>query len=462
MNRRRLLQGAATLAALLPVTGLHRRANANLPPLPHPVLVHTMMLGGPDFRHLLPPAYASDPNSYGNAFYRVRASALRIDATPAAWEAHWRSAYIPLDDGRTGFGMLAGCDWLADMWRAGNVAIIANVVGAESRDHEHAQRVWESADRTLSQVSTPRTGWGGRLADATGGNVFSLTPTPRPFCFNRNPDDALSPGTRRVITLSDPQAIGLYTPPPAAEPTALGIHRALQQYYAAVDATLPAGAPQRQFTAHEHQLRALGDRLRPLFDALVLPPEIEGLTSGATALATRPLAAQVRNLYHALAAAGEVDVRAASLAFGNWDSHDLQQAEIEPKLRDMFGAQGAFARLYRVLPDTVSSRLVLMFSGEFGRQLRANGDAGTDHGRGNCVLLVGLPVRGGIYGELFPDAELARLEEPTPDIDGRTHLDALLGPLLDYLAPGTADAVLPARATASVEAGVMLGGLFQT
>jgi uncharacterized protein (DUF1501 family) len=265
-----------------------------------------------------------------------------------------------------------------------------------------------------------------------------------------------------VITLSDPQAIGLYTPPPTAEPTAIGIHRALRQYYAAVDATLPADAPQRQFTAHEHQLRALGDRLRPLFDALVLPPEIQGLTTGPTALATRPLAVQVRNLYHALAAAGEVDVRAASLAFGNWDSHDLQQSEIEPKLRDMFGAQGAFARLYRVLPDTVSSRLVLMFSGEFGRQLRANGDAGTDHGRGNCVLLVGLPVRGGIYGDLFPDAELARLDEPTPDIDGRTHLDALLGPLLDYLAPGTADAVLTARATASVEAGAAIARLFAT
>ncbi len=461
MNRRKLLQGAAALATLLPVTGLHRRANADLPALPHPVLVHTMMLGGPDFRHLLPPAYTSDPNSYGNAFYRVRASALRIDATPAAWEAHWRSAYIPLDDGRTGFGMLAGCDWLANMWRAGNVAIVANVVGAESRDHEHAQRVWESADRSLSQVSSPRTGWGGRVADATGGNVFSLTPTPRPFCFNRNPDDVLSPGTNRVITLADPRAIGLFTPQQTAEPTALGIHRALQQYYAAVDATLPAGAPQRQFTGHEQQLRALGNRLRPLFDSLVLPAEIVGLTSGPGALATRPLAAQVTNLYHALAAAQEVEFRSASLAFGNWDSHDLQQSEIEPKLRDMFGAQGAFAQLYRVLPDNVSSRLVLMFSGEFGRQLRANGDAGTDHGRGNCVLLVGLPVRGGIYGDLFPSAELARLDEPTPDIDGRTELDALLAPLVDYLAPGTASTVLPVHASASVEAGVTLSRLFR-
>lgn len=163
---------------------------------------------------------------------------------------------------------------------------------------------------------------------------------------------------------------------------------------------------------------------------------------------------------YALAASSELDFHAASLAFGNWDSHDLQQAEVEPKYRDMFGLQGALANLYAVLPDTVSSRLVFMFSGEFGRQLRANGDSGTDHGRGNCVLLVGMPVCGGIYGELFPTAELARLADPTPDIDGRTHLESVLAPLVDYLAPGAVDAVLPSRATASIEAGVDLGRLF--
>ena len=162
MNRRRLLQGAAGLAALLPVSGLMRRANADLPALLHPMLVHTMMLGGPDFRHMFPPAFDSPINSYGYRFYEGRARALGIAANASAFADKWQNGYAHFSAGQTEFGMLAGCDWLGDMWRAGHVAIIANVVGAESRDHEHAQRVWESADRTLSQVSAPPTGWGGR------------------------------------------------------------------------------------------------------------------------------------------------------------------------------------------------------------------------------------------------------------------------------------------------------------
>lgn len=460
MTRRRLLQGAASIAALLPVTGLYRRANADVPSLPHPVLVHTMLVGGPDFRHLLPPAYSSEPSSYGHAFYRARASAFRIDATPTAWENHWRDAYVHLDDGRTQFGMLNGCDWLADMWRAGHVAIIPNVLGAESRDHEHAQRVWESADRTLSQVNAPRTGWGGRLADAANSRVFSLTATPRPFCFGRNADDPSTPSTTRVVTLADPRAIGLFTPAAGADVPALGIHRALRQYYAAANATIASDAPQRQFIEHEQQLRALGDHLRPIFDSLALSADIASLTAGPNALTTVPLALQIRNLYYALAATREVDFHSASIAFGNWDSHDLQLAEIEPKLRDLFGANGALARLYRAIPAGAAERLVFMFSGEFGRQLRANGDAGTDHGRGNSVLLVGMPVRGGLYGELFPNAELARLDEPTPDIDGRTDLEALLTPIVEHLLPGAGSTVLPTGATARVEAGVNLSRLF--
>ena len=459
MNRRRLLQGAAGLAALLPVSGLMRRANADLPALPHPLLVHTMMLGGPDFRHMFPPAFDSSINSYGYRFYEGRARALGIAANASAFADKWQNGYAHFSAGQTEFGMLAGCDWLGDMWRAGHVAIIANVVGAESRDHEHAQRVWESADRTLSQVSAPPTGWGGRLADLADNQVMSLTNTPRSFCFNRNPDAPLVPGSQRVVTLSDPRSIGLFEPADNADATAKGISRALRQYYAALDSTLPAAAPQRELLGHEQLLQTLGDKLRPQFDALTLPAEISALLSGPTALATRPLAAQFRNLYYALSATADLDYHTASLAFGNWDSHDIQQAEVEPKYRDLFSSTGALANLYRTLPSSVSGQMVFMFSGEFGRQLRGNGDNGTDHGRGNSVLLVGYPVRGGVYGELFPTDELERFDEASTDINGRTHLESVLSPLLEYLKPGSADIVLPNRGTALTEAGVDLSRL---
>ena len=76
------------------------------------------------------------------------------------------------------------------------------------------------------------------------------------------------------------------------------------------------------------------------------------------------------------------------------------------------------------------------------------------------MLLIGYPVRGGAYGDLFPNAELDRLTDPSPDIIGRTHLDALLAPIVNYLQPNSANSVLPGLAGAQTEAGVTLAGLF--
>ncbi len=75
------------------------------------------------------------------------------------------------------------------------------------------------------------------------------------------------------------------------------------------------------------------------------------------------------------------------------------------------------------------------------------------------VLLVGMPVRGGIYGEMFPVAELDRLAEPTPDIEGRTDVDALFAEIGDWVAPGSRNQVFPDAVTARTEQGVNLAAL---
>ena len=103
---------------------------------------------------------------------------------------------------------------------------------------------------------------------------------------------------------------------------------------------------------------------------------------------------------------------------------------------------------------------MFVFSGEFGRQLKANGGLGTDHGRGNTVLLVGMPVNGGIYGDMFPEAELDRLDQPTPDIEGRTDVDALFAELADWAVPGSSSGVFPGLQDARIESGVNLASLF--
>ena len=462
MKRRHLLQGAAGLVATqyLPLSSVMRSSRAALPALNHPVLAHVMLLGGPDFRHLFPPAFDANPSSYGFNFYQARAKALKIEANAAAFADVWQNRYAHVTAGNTQFGILGGCDWLTDMWNAGHVALVANVVGAESRDHAHAQIVWETANRSLGQTDKPGTGWGGRLADAADSQVFSLTNTPRPFCFGADAADPSAPSSDRVVTLASPDSVGLFQPTATDDPLAFGITRALRQYYTATSGALAASEPARRLVNQQQKLSQLGDRLRAVFAATPLPTEIAGLLAGPNALATKPLAVQLRNLFYALAASGEVDFHTLSLAFGSFDTHDMEQEEAEPKYRDLFRNGGAMDVLYRLLPDSVTSRIVWMFSGEFGRQLRANGDNGTDHGSGNSVLLFGYPVRGGAYGDLFPNAELGRLADPSPDIIGRTHLDALLAPLANYLRPNSASSVLPGLTNAKTEAGVTLTGLF--
>jgi uncharacterized protein (DUF1501 family) len=42
--------------------------------------------------------------------------------------------------------------------------------------------------------------------------------------------------------------------------------------------------------------------------------------------------------------------------------------------------------------------VVIVTMSEFGRAVAENGNRGTDHGHGNAMMLIGGPVKGGVYG----------------------------------------------------------------
>jgi uncharacterized protein (DUF1501 family) len=81
---------------------------------------------------------------------------------------------------------------------------------------------------------------------------------------------------------------------------------------------------------------------------------------------------------------------------GNYDTHAAQLPRHGELLRELGGALRAF------LDDLAAARLaervaVLVFS-EFGRQVRENASAGTDHGTAAPVLLAGAGVQSGLMG----------------------------------------------------------------
>ena len=92
-------------------------------------------------------------------------------------------------------------------------------------------------------------------------------------------------------------------------------------------------------------------------------------------------------------------IRIAFLALGGWDTHVSQG-----------GAQGQLAGHLKPLADGLSSFVkalgpdyqdtVVVVISEFGRTVKENGNAGTDHGHGNVMWMMGGPVRGGkVYGQ---------------------------------------------------------------
>ena len=129
-------------------------------------------------------------------------------------------------------------------------------------------------------------------------------------------------------------------------------------------------------------------------------------------------------------------------------------------MEDLFGDGKALDVLYQELPPSVLDNTVFVLGGEFGRQLRANGDNGTDHGRGTSILIIGNGVQGGVYGEMFPEEELERLSDSSSDINGRTTIDTIYSRVCDWVQPSTSGLVFPDQTLSMIEAGVNLDALF--
>ena len=65
-----------------------------------------------------------------------------------------------------------------------------------------------------------------------------------------------------------------------------------------------------------------------------------------------------------------------------------------------------------------------------------------------------------VYGEMFPEEELARLNDKSPDISGRATIDSIFSKVCDWVQPGTGDLVFPNRTLSMIEDGVNLDSIF--
>jgi uncharacterized protein (DUF1501 family) len=138
-------------------------------------------------------------------------------------------------------------------------------------------------------------------------------------------------------------------------------------------------------------------------------------------------------------------VRALGVKLAGFDTHSSQNAAPPHQLPYhqalLSTAADALAAFHADLAGHgLADRVVTVVVSEFGRRAYENNDAGTDHGLASVVLVIGEPVRGGVYGD-YPDLSADALVldgNPAVHVDFRSvyatllahHLGADPGPVL--------------------------------
>lgn len=426
-TRKQFLQmsGAAMGAAILgPYAERAGKIQAATAASTGPFLINVILNGGPDFRHLFVPPPSTREGSYGNSYWKYRAGVQGVSSNdPDQWTTRYNEAYTEVKGGNLGsFGILSQAGWLIEQYNAGNVAIIANVKHSESRDHSRSLLVLQTGSYETPAYSSSADGWGGLLGEEINGNLISLTNEVMTFC-NRDP--------ARIISYNNSRNFGLYIPEDeemlnyAGEPSTesqIVMYRALRSYYEKMDrSAMPAYY--QKIANHYDRLNNITQTVKSRLAANPEPESIQSLyqnTENETQrLTSGYFGRQIRGLYDAYLTSDILDFRIAALNYGGWDTHKREQEDIEPKLADLFGTDMAFDSIFTEMQGALNNSLVL-FSGEFGRQLRNNGDNSTDHGDANYMILVGGSVNGGVYGELFPSVEIDYYDQFWRGIEGRT------------------------------------------
>jgi uncharacterized protein (DUF1501 family) len=110
---------------------------------------------------------------------------------------------------------------------------------------------------------------------------------------------------------------------------------------------------------------------------------------------------------------------------GGFDTHANQAGTHDNLLREVGNSLSAFVNDVNTSGD--GKRVVVLVFSEFGRRLKENGSAGTDHGTAAPVFLLGQPVKAGLHG---PNPNLRDLDEggdPKHAIDFRRVYATILG-----------------------------------
>ncbi len=478
MQRRDFIRLSTRTALALGLSGMGSPLWAGSTTTTPKTLIHVMLDGGPDFRHLIVPAYESsnnDAESYAAKFWSARASLFRVSTATELKEVY-RNYYDEIEIDGVKCGILKQASWLKSEIAQGRVAIISNAIGSTNRNHHHAKLMIESGNMNSSPYNQDVSGWMGRAASGLKQTVVSVTSEVRLLCNGPHPTDIQRHDNSCVVNNYESREVGLYEYDTQADLDSGSssykysenaiMSRALKSYYEAKRGSIPTNSPYYKAMQHEQRLRTFGRQVKTRLDANPIPQKILNLSEAnhIDKLHSHYLATEIGSVYDSFVTQDIFDMRLMSMEVNGWDSHKNLRNQIEPKYEDMFGENRGFHALVdslNAIDTALYENTLIVFSGEFGRQHKSNGDHGNDHGRGNTVLVMGGAIKkGGLYGDLFPESEKPYLDVKNADIEGKTSMLKIYSTLLEWQQQGLGEAVFGTLSTHSVESGVVLSDMF--
>lgn len=296
------------------------------------------------------------------------------------------------------FGVHPALQAVLPMWQNKTLAFVhASGSPDPNRSHFEAQAYMETG--TPGVAATPD-GWMNRL----------LGTLPGPHA----PTAALSLGATVPRILTGPNAVANLPlgrnaahPIPLDRPRVADSFAALYQGNAAVDRAFADG--------REARTQLMSDLQKDMNASYNGAPPVIGFAND-----TRRLAKLM---------AGDGSIRLAFLAVGGWDTHVNEGAAKGQLAGHLQALAEGLAALVQGLGPAYNDTTILIMS-EFGRTFRENGNAGTDHGHGNVMWLLGGRVNGGkVYGEWpgLADGELYQNRDLAVTTDFRRVIAMVLG-----------------------------------
>ena len=356
MNRRDLL-GMAGGVALAPLLGPVWAARADEAPQR---LVVVMLRGAVDGLNVVVP--------YGEQAYYDARPTIAIQKPGAD------NGALPLDGH---FALHPALAALLPLWNDGKLAFIHAAGSPDpSRSHFDAQQFIENG--TPGHATTPD-GWMNR--------VLAALPGPR------TPTDALSVGPTLPFILKGSVAVAnLPLGPKAAQPMA-------------IDQPQVASAFDKLYVGNDRQSLAYRQG-REARTELIADMSTEEQMADAGAPPADALPAMADHLAGLMTK--DRHLRLAFVSLGGWDTH-VNQGNHAGQLANRLKPLGdGLAELAQKLGPDWNDTVIVVIS-EFGRTVHENGNAGTDHGHGNVIWVLGGKVNGGkIYGE-WPGLATAQL-----------------------------------------------------